>query len=281
MRVFSLQAGTEPVLDTILAANAEIHASANTPAAFSYQSGRVQLIDLKAPTLAVREVRLPFGLLSNFAANASGAWVISDWNAVIYEQTSSREPPRVLNCGAALAVAVANNGAFAVTAGAGQILLGDLRTRTVNHVLRSRADELGFSYDGAFLVARSSDGTQSRGDKSLRVYEVATGAVAEIAPPPTQTGLARFWLAAGSDRLANARCGAATTGTPTCTVDVTDLADFRVLGAGELVHTNDAVYDVSTGAKVWSTEKLVLRGAANLTHFLYAERGRIKVASHR
>lgn len=232
LRVFSLAAGAEPVLDSSLAAYAELHASGHTLAAFSYLTGLVQLIDLKAPTLAVREVRLPSGLLARFAANADGAWVVSDWNAVMYQQTSPGERPRVLNCGAALAVAVAQNGSFAVSVAAGQILQGDLRTRTISHVYPSRATQLSFSHDGAYLVARA-DGSmlQYPGDHNLRVYDAATRAKAADIAAPANPGFSKFWVATGSNRLANARCEAATTGAPACIVDVTDL-----LGQASYLH---------------------------------------------
>ena len=71
------------------------------------------------------------------------------------------------------------------------------------------------------------------------------------------------------------------TGAEVARSNLPELTDVRVLAQGQLVHTTQAVYDVSTGATVWSTGKSALRGAANLAHFVYAERGRVKIVAYR
>jgi hypothetical protein len=82
----------------------------------------------------------------------------------------------MFGCGATLGVALNRQGEFAIATAANQVLLGDVATRRVKHVLAKRADRLAFSGDGSVLAALgSSDGAQYFKDRNLDLFDTGTG----------------------------------------------------------------------------------------------------------
>jgi hypothetical protein len=91
----------------------------------------------------------------------------------VYTQSAASSSARALNCGAIGNVELSDQGVWAVSVAANQILTGDLSARTLMNVIPFRAGKLALAKNGSTLFAEG-DGRASQylPDRSVRLYSL-------------------------------------------------------------------------------------------------------------
>jgi hypothetical protein len=112
------------------------------------------IVHLTSAKITTAPFTLPYRLVTAFAADASGLWAVGNEAGAIHYEGSLQSPTQAgnLGCGAANLLGGSAAGYAAVATGAGDVLLINVVTGTVEHHLALPATGLQMSADGRTLA---------------------------------------------------------------------------------------------------------------------------------
>jgi WD40 repeat protein len=180
LRFMTIGGGGAVVASFVVPANAQFIESGSSDKlallAFASPDSVISRFDLGGPTPVRSDVTLQLPRVTAYAATATSSWWIGTQSGSVLDGASVLAgTPRYVALGLPLSIAGGGN-RVAVALGFGDILYFDASTRALLGRIPFQSAQLAISADGTTLAARAADANAYLSDRSIKVFDLATGA---------------------------------------------------------------------------------------------------------